>query len=134
MTLIWHIDNTKISHYEAAEVINLIGYMKYIYVKLCVFHGKKHTYLGMDFDLSSPGKVKFSMDSYAKKIVYSSSQHTFNTEGIQVLYHLLYMRDEESSKTPPLPQSRLACFIEHWYNCCQYNRKIGEIYSRQWTS
>ena len=60
----------KILHVEADEVTKVIHWMKGIYnshmKESC---GMKHTYLGMDLDLSLYGDVRVTMADYLKNIV-----------------------------------------------------------------
>ena len=63
--MVWHVDDMKVSHKNKEEVTNFIEYMKGIYkVEIQVARGKKHTYVGMDLEYSSPGEVIVSMDIY----------------------------------------------------------------------
>ena len=52
----------------------------------------------MYLDSSVPVKVKFSMDSYAKKIVESFAQHIGNTKSTLELDHLFNVRANEARK------------------------------------
>ena len=63
--MVWHVYNIKILHKNKEEVTKFVEYMKEIYGEnMPVIRGKKHTYVGMDLDCSSPGEVIVSMDSY----------------------------------------------------------------------
>ena len=65
ITLVWHVDDMKVSHKNKEEATKFIEYMKGIYGdNMPVVRGKKQTYIGMDLDYSSPGEVIVSMDSY----------------------------------------------------------------------
>ena len=53
--MVWHVDNTKVSHKNKEEVKKFLEYMKGIYgVNMPVVRGKKHTYVRLDLDYSSP--------------------------------------------------------------------------------
>ena len=55
LTVVWHVDNTKVSHKNKEEVKKFLEYMKGIYgVNMPVVRGKKHTYVRLDLDYSSP--------------------------------------------------------------------------------
>ena len=61
----WHVDDMKVSHKNKEEVTNFIEYMKGIYEEeIQVARGKKHTYVGMDLEYSSPGEVIVSTEIY----------------------------------------------------------------------
>ena len=72
-TILWHVDDLKISH-ESKEVLDKIIAMlnkKYSTkdLGLTVTHGKVHEYLGMTIDYSTPGKVKFYMHDYVENVI-----------------------------------------------------------------
>jgi hypothetical protein len=55
-TIVWHVDDLKISHKDSAVVDQIIASLKQEYEftghQMTVKRGKKHTYLGMDLDFS----------------------------------------------------------------------------------
>ena len=65
LTVVWHVDDMKVSHKNKEEVTKFIEYMKGIYgEEILVARGKKHTYVGMDLEYSSPGELIGSTDIY----------------------------------------------------------------------
>jgi hypothetical protein len=68
-TIMWHVDDLKISHVDEEVVNNEIASRERIYGKMVTTRGKEHTYLGMDFDFSIPGEVSMSMAPYMEEIV-----------------------------------------------------------------
>ena len=59
-TIIWHVDDLKISHKKSSVVDNIITSLKEEYGKvgeLTVRRGKVHDYLGMKLDFSNTGRV-----------------------------------------------------------------------------
>ena len=70
ITLTWHVDDLKISHKNPDKVTNLLTHLlKVCGEKFPVSHGRKHTYLGMYLDFSTPGVVKVLMKSYVRDIL-----------------------------------------------------------------
>ena len=68
-TIIWHVDNLKLSHVEQSVLEELADKLnsKYGQIMLLVIHwGKVHDYLRMTIDYSKDGKVKFSMPTMCK--------------------------------------------------------------------
>ena len=61
MTICWHVDNLKISHVDHRQVTKMIKWLERRYGKMQVSRGKKHNYLGMVLDYTSPGEVKIDM-------------------------------------------------------------------------
>ena len=71
-TILWHVDDLKISHVEADVVTNIITLLELEFGKdapLTVTRGKVHDYLGMTIDYSIKGKVKFTMIDYIKNML-----------------------------------------------------------------
>ena len=51
MTVVWHVDDVKVSHKDLYEVTKFSQYLSIIYGKKLTFHrGKVHDDLGMDLD------------------------------------------------------------------------------------
>jgi hypothetical protein len=68
-TILWHVDDLKISHVEPSVVTSVIELLQSEFGKeapLTITRGKVHEYLGMTIDYSIPGKVKFTMLDYIK--------------------------------------------------------------------
>jgi len=68
-TITWYVDDTKISH-EAPNVVSwVIEEIEQRFGKMTVDRGKKHTFVGMDFELLSCGKVKITMKNYIRECI-----------------------------------------------------------------
>ena len=66
-TILWHVDDLKISHVDASVVSDVISWLDGEFgaeAPLTKTRGKVHEYLGMTIDFSTPGKVKFTMIDY----------------------------------------------------------------------
>jgi hypothetical protein len=66
-TILWHVDDLKISHVEYDVVSSVIKQLESTFAKdapLTVQRGKVHDYLGMTLDFSTPEKVHISMIDY----------------------------------------------------------------------
>ena len=65
LTLLWHVDDVKISHMEEKVVTEFINWMKTMYEDengtLTVTRGEVHPFLGMTLDFTDPGVVKIDM-------------------------------------------------------------------------
>ena len=71
-TLVWHVDDMKISHAHSQVVTDIINQLEQEFGKeapLTIRRGKVHDYLGMMLDFSLPGKVQIRMEEYIKKHV-----------------------------------------------------------------
>jgi len=66
-TVLWHVDDIKISHVNENIVTSVIKYLSEKYGKeapLTVTRGKVHHYLGMTLDYNIYGKVQIKMTDY----------------------------------------------------------------------
>ena len=71
-TILWHVDDIKISHLDPNVVTAIIEQLKKEYGKyadLTVTRGKVHEYLGATIDFSTPGKVRINMFKYIKELL-----------------------------------------------------------------
>jgi hypothetical protein len=71
-TVLWHVDDLKISHVDPNVVSKVIAALEGEFGKeapLTVTRGKVHEYLGMTIDFSDPGKVKFTMIDYIQRLL-----------------------------------------------------------------
>ena len=71
-TILWHVDDLKISHEDPAEVTKIIEMMSAEFGKeapLTVRRGTIHDYLGMNLDFSEEGVLKVGMTQYIENIL-----------------------------------------------------------------
>jgi hypothetical protein len=71
-TILWHVDDLKISHVEPDVVTMIINQLSDRFGKvsaLTATRGKKHDYLGMVLDYSVPGKVSIDMSAYTRQVL-----------------------------------------------------------------
>jgi len=72
ITVVWHVDDLKISHVDEQVVDETVRMLNNKYGKhkpLTVNRGKIHDYLGMKLDYSQAGKVIVDMKSYIDEIL-----------------------------------------------------------------
>jgi len=71
-TIVWHVDDLKISHVDPEVVSLIIGHLSKEYGKhseLSVTRGKIHEYLGMTIDYRKEGNVRISMFKYMQELL-----------------------------------------------------------------
>ena len=61
MTVIWHVDDLKLSQKSLWEIIRLVKWLEGIYGDIKVDWGKLHKYLGKICDFSTPKEVTILM-------------------------------------------------------------------------
>ena len=73
MTVVWHVDDLKVSHEDKKEVTKFIEFIKSKYEndtgKVKVTRGKPHNYLGMMLNYSITGNLKIDMVDYIEKML-----------------------------------------------------------------
>ena len=69
MTVVWHVDDLKVSHKSEFEITRFADYLISIYVGLLSSRGKVHDYLGMNLDFSDKGNIKVSMIPYLLNVL-----------------------------------------------------------------
>ena len=69
-TIVWHVDDLKLSHMIPRENTKIIHKLMNIYGKdMKVRRGKKHRYLGIDMDWSVKDQLMIDMSEYNKETV-----------------------------------------------------------------
>lgn len=71
-TVLWHVDDLKISHVDpdvVAEFIRMIDEEFSKEAPITISHGKVHEYLGMTLDYSEQGVVKIVMSDYIRSML-----------------------------------------------------------------
>jgi hypothetical protein len=77
-TIVWHVDDLKISHKDPRVVTTILNLLDARYgqeivggerAALTINRGKIHEYLGMTLDYSTPGAVKIDMTAYVDKVL-----------------------------------------------------------------
>jgi hypothetical protein len=70
-TIVWHVDDLKISHKKPSVVSQVIATLRKEYEVIGAIskkQGKVHDYLGMTLDFSTPGKVIINVESYLDEV------------------------------------------------------------------
>jgi hypothetical protein len=72
-TIVWHVDDLKISHEDSAVTASIVDLLQQKYgsddAPLTVTYGKVHDYLGMTLDYSNKGKVIIDMKKYTTELL-----------------------------------------------------------------
>ena len=73
MTVVWHVDDLKVSHQDPKQVDKFIEFLRSKYEddtgKVKVNRGTRHKYLGMTLDYGTPGSVKIDMCDYVEMVI-----------------------------------------------------------------
>jgi hypothetical protein len=90
-TIIWHVDDLKVSHRDPNVVEEIIKSISDKYGKedpVTVNRGKVHEYLGMKIDFTHPGQVKFTMEEYINNVLNDVPESMSGTAATPAANHL----------------------------------------------
>ena len=99
MTVVWHVDDLKVSHVDHREVEKFIHQMEETFGKetpLSVSHGKKHDYLGMSLDFSQKGEVRINMQHYIDMMLHDAPKEMDGISSTPAAAHLFKTNMEDS--------------------------------------
>jgi hypothetical protein len=96
-TMLWHVDDIKISHEDPEVVSQMIELLKGAYDKeapLTITRGKIHEYLGMTIDYSSLGKVRITMLQYIRDMLEEMPEEWTGEAATPAANHLFEVNPE----------------------------------------
>jgi hypothetical protein len=68
-TIVWYVDDNKISHVNSKVVSMIIDKIEKRFGKMTVTRGKTHEFLGMDITYETDGTAKINMSRYTKESI-----------------------------------------------------------------
>jgi len=95
-TIVWHVDDLKISHKDSTVINEIISSLKSKYGKvgeMTVRRGKKHDYLGMTLAFSKDGACIVDMEEYLKEIIKDLPEDMNGTATTPAAQHLFKVRN-----------------------------------------
>ena len=110
-TLVWHVDDMKISHADRKIVDNIIKMLEQEFGKeapLTIRRGKLHDYLGMTLDFSRPGKVQINMEEYIRNMLAELPEDMEGTATTPAAEHLFKINE-----APTYLDDENAMFFHH---------------------
>jgi hypothetical protein len=110
-TIIWHVDDLKISHVKTSVVDAIISMLSKEFgneAPLTINRGKIHDYLGMTLDYSNEGKVNIIMSDYIKNVLDGLPEDMDGVSPTPAANHLF-----EVNKDPVPLDKELAEFFHH---------------------
>ena len=128
LTIVWHVDDLKISHVSEKTVTRMITWLDKTYVRLFddgsgamkASRGKTHDYLGMNLDYTDRGRVTISMKPYILEIIklfekYDPSGSIAATPAAEHIFKV----DENAKKLP----NRMGTVFHHFVAKCLFATK-----------
>ena len=110
-TLVWHVDDMKISHVDSTVVDRIINMLEAEFGKeapLTIRQGKIHDYLGMTLDFSFDGKVQINMEEYIRKMLAELPDNMGGVATTPDAEHLFKV-----NQTPTYLDEKDAMFFHH---------------------
>ena len=98
MTVVWHVDDLKVSHVDAAEVEKFVRQMEKTFGKdtlLTVPRGQVHDYLGMTLDFRTKGKVQINMEHYINMMLQDAPEEMKGTATTPAASHLFNVNNKD---------------------------------------
>ena len=114
LTVVWHVDNFKVSHIDWGVVTRMAEWLKNTYESLFkdgswamkLKCGMIHEYLGMILDYYNQGEVKITMYNYIRDIIIDFKQYhpSNNNARTPAANHLFKVRDDQKKLPETLTQ------------------------------
>lgn len=105
-TIAWYVDDTKISHVDAAVVTDIIKQLEGKFNKMTVTRGKEHTFLGTRIRYTDEGTAKVSMKEYLTEAIDESGFNIRNIAATPARRDMF----EVDPESPPLPKEHFDKF------------------------
>jgi hypothetical protein len=102
-TILWHVDDLKLSHVSEAVLDVIIANLNERYgqvTPLTVSKGTEHDYLGMTLDYSVPGEVTIRMDDYVQDILSEAPDDMSGTSATPAGEHLFNVSNDPAHLNP----------------------------------
>ena len=80
-TIVWYVDDSKISHEEENVVRKIISELEKTSGKMSVTVGEQHNFVGMNFRLTSDRKVEINIKDYIAECIETFSRMYRNVRG-----------------------------------------------------
>jgi hypothetical protein len=91
-TIVWHVDDLKISHVKPSVVSTMISQLEKVFgqeAPLTITRGNYHEYLGMHLDFSKKGRVTVEMTKYVTNLISQVPADMSGLANTPSLSHLL---------------------------------------------
>ena len=131
LTVTWHVDDLKASHVDPKAIDEFIIFIKKNYEeegigKAKTTRGKHHTYLGMNLDFSTAGKVKINMTDYVKNMLEEFPENTSKKATTPAAQHLFKTREDDVQH---LTEKQRELFHRTTAQAYSYVKEPGRIFN-----
>ena len=105
-TIVWYVDDNKISHVESKVVDQTILAIEKKFGKMTVKRSKEHEFVGMDISFTNNHKVRIAMKSYLQEAIRAFGEDTSTGTAIPATRTLFKINKD----IPSLEHSMAAIF------------------------
>ena len=105
MTVVWHVDDLKVSHVDATEVEKFVQQMEETFgqeTPLTVSRGQVHDYLGMTLDFRTKGEVQICMEHYINMMLQDAPEEMKGTATTPAAPHLFKVNNKDPQLLGPV--------------------------------
>ena len=98
MTVVWHVDDLKVSHVDEKEVDKFIKQMEAEFgteAPLSISRGKVHDYLGMNLDFCVDGEVWINMEHYIDMMLHDAPEDMNGVSSTPAAAHLFKTNSDD---------------------------------------
>ena len=98
MTVVWHVDDLKVSHVDASEVEKFVQCMEATFgqdTPLTVSWGQVHDYLGMTLDFRTKGEVQINMEHYIDMMLQDAPEEMKGVATTPAASHLFKVNEKD---------------------------------------
>ena len=74
-TIVWYVDDNKISHVNSRVVDQIIAELEKKYGKMTVKRGKEHVFVGMSITFTGDGRVRLTMKGYLEEAIQAFGEN-----------------------------------------------------------
>jgi hypothetical protein len=113
LTVIWHVDDLKVSHKEVKVVDEFMQKLDDEFGKetpINKSNGQIHNYLGMVLDYTKHGCVRINMTEYIKMLLYDMPNEMIGTAATPASSHL-FVVNEDSEKMDKIGQETYVHYV-----------------------
>ena len=129
-TVLWHVDDLKLSHVSQQVLDGLVDLMNQKYGKLApltVTKGNVHDYLGMTLDFGTPRKVIVRMDDYVESVLEEAPDDLGNGTAVTLAAdHLFTVSEDSDCLGDAKPEQAKELMVEY----CPTKEMLADMFTK----
>ena len=119
-TICWYVDDLKLSHAEPQEVTKMLEILNNKFNQMTITRGRKHTYLGMNFELKN-GKVEMEMKGYLEECIQAYGEVIVSVASTPANKSLMIV-NEESMRLEENKKEKFHHIVQKLLHICKRTR------------